>query len=183
MAKKQIEEEKTNTKESKDQNQETNNTSLLEELKEKIISLENTNKELTDKNMRVQAEFINFRTRTEQEKITMFKYEGENLIKQTLEVIDDFERAIQMDNNDLTDEVSNFLKGFKMIYTRLITTLENIGVKEIEVEGREFDPNFAEAILTEHDDTKPENVVLEVLKKGYMYKDKLIRPAMVKVNK
>lgn len=140
-------------------------------------------KELKEKNMRLQAEFINYKNRTEQEKVIIFKYEGEALIKQILEVVDDFERAIKMDDNDLSDEVSNFLKGFKMIYTRLIGILESLGVKEVEVEGKEFDPNYAEAILTDHDENKPENVVKEVLKKGYMYKDKLIRPAMVKVNK
>ena len=184
MAKKQIDQTKEEQKIINDSEiKESSNASLLEELKEKIITLENTNKELNDKNMRVQAEFINYKTRTEGEKITMFKYEGETLIKQILEVVDDFERAILMDDNDLTDEVSNFLKGFKMIYTRLKSTLDNIGVKEVNVEGKEFDPNYAEAILTEHDENKPENVVLEVLKKGYMYKDKLIRPAMVKVNK
>ena len=154
-----------------------------EESKKETNELESKLNEALDKNMRLQAEFVNYKTRTEQEKIIMFKYEGESLIKQILEVVDDFERAIKMDDNDLSDEVSNFLKGFKMIYTRLIGILDNLGVKEIEVEGKEFDPNYAEAILTDHDENKPENVVLEVLKKGYMYKDKLIRPAMVKVNK
>ena len=70
-----------------------------------------------------------------------------------------------------------------MIYTRLIGVLDKLEVKPIDVEGKEFDPNNAEAVLTEHDENKPENVVLEVLKKGYTYKDKLLRPAMVKVNK
>ena len=69
-----------------------------------------------------------------------------------------------------------------MVYTRLLGILGDMGVKEVDVSGKEFDPNYAEAILTDHDETKPENVVLEVLKKGYIYKDKLIRPAMVKVN-
>lgn len=136
-----------------------------------------------EKYIRLQAEFINYRNRTETEISNMFKYEGEQVIKEMLEVVDDFERAIMMDDNDLSDEVSNFLKGFKMIYTRIITILNNLGVSEIEVEGKEFNPEFAEAVLTEHNENKPENVVLEVLKKGYMYKDKLLRPAMVKVNK
>lgn len=151
--------------------------------KEELESAKNKILELEDKNVRLQAEFMNYRTRTESEITNMFKYEGENTIKELLEVVDDFERAIKMDDNDLTDEVSNFLKGFKMIYTRIITILDKLEVKAVEVEGKEFDPNFAEAVLTEHDENKPENVVLEVLKKGYMYKDKLIRPAMVKVNK
>lgn len=156
--------------------EQTTNSDNTYELDKKILELE-------DKNKRLQAEFINYKTRNEQEKITMFKYEGESFIKQILEVVDDFERAIKMDDNDLSDEVSNFLKGFKMIYTRLIGILDSLEVKEVSVDGKEFDPNFAEAILTDHDENKPANVVLEVLKKGYMYKDKLIRPAMVKVNK
>ncbi len=149
---------------------------IINELNEKIALLE-------DKNRRTQAEFINFRTRVENETANMFKYEGETLIKKVLDVIDDFERAILMDDNDLSDEVSNFLKGFKMIYTRLFSILDELEVKEISIEGMEFNPSLAEAVLTEHDENKPENVVLEVLKKGYTYKDKLIRPAMVKVNK
>jgi len=167
---------KEKTKENKKEKKHDSKKEELEIIKNKIIELE-------DKNVRLQAEFMNYRTRTENEITNMFKYEGENTIKELLEVVDDFERAIKMDDNDLTDEVSNFLKGFKMIYTRIITILDKLEVKAVEVEGKEFDPNFAEAVLTEHDENKPENVVLEVLKKGYMYKDKLIRPAMVKVNK
>lgn len=148
----------------------------IESLKTKIDLLE-------DKNKRLSAEFVNYRNRTENEISNMFKYEGENVIKNLLEVIDDFERAILMDDNDLSDEVSKFLVGFKMIYTRLKTMLDNLEVKEVDILGKEFDPSVSEAVLTENDVNKPENVVLEILKKGYTYKGKLIRPAMVKVNK
>lgn len=165
--------EETEVKKPKKENK---NEKIINELNEKVSILE-------DKNKRLQAEFINFRTRSENEKIALLKYEGEDLVKKILEVIDDFERAIMMDDNDLSDEVSIFLKGFKMIYTRLISILNDMEVKEVDVEGKEFDPTLSEAVLTEHDDNKPENVVLEVLKKGYTYKGKLIRPAMVKVNK
>jgi len=88
-----------------------------------------------------------------------------------------------MDDNDLSDEVSRFLSGFKMILASLTGLLDKFEVKEVDCLGLEFDPHIAEAVLTEHDENKPANVVLEVLKKGYKYKDKLIRPAMVKVNK
>lgn len=158
---------------------ENKNNELINELnslKEQVSLLE-------DKNKRTQAEFVNFRNRTETEKMNILKYDGESLVKKILEVTDDFERAILMDDNDLSDEVSNFLKGFKMIYTRLIGILDEMEVKPIDVEGKEFDPSISEAVLIEHNEEKPENVVLEVLKKGYTYKDKLIRPAMVKVNK
>ena len=141
------------------------------------------NQELEDKYMRLQAEYLNFKTRTQTEISRMLQYEGEGFIKEILDIKDNFERAIMMDDNDLSDEVSRFLSGFKMILASLTQLLDKFEVKEIECLGLEFDPHVAEAVLTEHDENKPENVVLEVLKKGYKYKDKLIRPAMVKVNK
>lgn len=140
-------------------------------------------KETEDKLLRLQAEFMNYQNRREKELETLFKYEGENIIKEVLKVVDNFERAINMDDDDLSDEVSKFLSGFKMIYTSLINMLTDLEVTEIEVDGKEFDPTIAEAVLVEEDKTKPAGVVLEVLQKGYKYKDKVIRPAMVKVNK
>ncbi len=141
------------------------------------------NQELEDKYMRLQAEYLNFKTRTQNEVSRMLQYEGEDFIKEILVIKDNFERAIMMDDNDLSDEVSKFLSGFKMILGNLTSLLDKFEVKEVECLGLEFDPHVAEAVITEHDENKPENVVLEVLTKGYKYKDKLIRPAMVKVNK
>ena len=148
-----------------------------------IQILGSRNQELEDKYMRLQAEYLNFKTRTQGEVSRMLQYEGEDFIKEILNIKDNFERAIMMDDNDLSDEVSRFLSGFKMILASLTGLLDKFEVKEVECLGLEFDPHVAEAVLTEHDPNKPENVVLEVLKKGYKYKDKLIRPAMVKVNK
>jgi molecular chaperone GrpE len=133
--------------------------------------------------MRLQAEYLNFKTRTQTEVSRMLQYEGEDFIKEILNIKDNLERAIMMDDNDLSDEVSKFLSGFKMILGSLTALLDKYEVKEVECLGNEFDPHVAEAVLTEHNEDKPENVVLEVLTKGYKYKDKLIRPAMVKVNK
>ena len=141
------------------------------------------NQELEDKYMRLQAEYLNFKTRTQTEVSRMLQYEGEDFIKEILNIKDNFERAIMMDDNDLSDEVSKFLSGFKMILGNLTAVLDKYEVHEIECLGLEFDPNVAEAVLTEHDENKPANVVLEVLTKGYKYKDKVIRHAMVKVNK
>ena len=148
-----------------------------------IQILGSRNQELEDKYMRLQAEYLNFKTRTQGEVSRMLQYEGEDFIKEILNIKDNFERAIMMDDNDLSDEVSRFLSGFKMILGSLTALLDKYEVKEVECLGKEFDPHVAEAVLTEHDETKPENVVIEVLTKGYTYKDKLIRPAMVKVNK
>ena len=109
-------------------------------------------------------------------------FTNEDVLKSLLPVIDNFERGLKMDDNDLSDEVSKFLSGFKMIYTSIIEILNKNDVKEIEAEGIEFNPTVHQAVLMEHDETKPHGVVLEVLQKGYMYKDRVIRPAMVKVN-
>lgn len=148
-----------------------------------IQILGSRNKELEEKYMRLQAEFLNFKTRTQGEISKMLQYEGEDFIKEILVIKDNLERAVSMDDNDLSDEVSKFLSGFKMILGNLTALLDKYEVREVECLGLEFDPHVSEAVLTEHDENKPENVVLEVYTKGYKYKDKLIRPAMVKVNK
>ena len=135
------------------------------------------------KSMRVQAEMINFKKRKEEELSNFLKYANSNMIEDILPIVDNFERAIKMDDSDLSDEVSKFLEGFKMIYGNLINILNKFEVKEIEAEGLEFNPNYHQAVLTDKDENKPSGVVLEVLQKGYMYKDKVIRHAMVKVNK
>ena len=147
----------------------------IEELQQQVASF----KEML---LRNQAELQNYKRRREEETAKMMKYKDEDLIKEFLVVLDNFERAIKMDDDDLTDEVSRFLEGFKLIYSNTINILNKFEVKEIEAEGVEFDPDYHHAVLTEHDENKPAGVVLEVLQKGYMYKDKVIRPAMVKVN-
>jgi len=166
-------EEKTNKKAEKKKHNE------LEELNKKL--LEELNEEKA-KSMRISAEMINFKKRKEDELANYLKYANEGLVTELLPIVDNFERAIRMDNTDLSDEVSKFLEGFKMIYSNLINILNKCEVKEIEAEGIEFNPNYHQAVLTEKDENKPSGVVLEVLQKGYMYKDKVIRPAMVNVN-
>ena len=141
------------------------------------------NRDLEDKNMRLQAEFLNYKTRTQSEIARMFRYEGEEFIKELLVIKDNLERAVALDDSDLSDEVSKFLSGIKLILGNLTTLFDKYEIKEVDALGKEFDPMKAEAVITEHDENKLENVVLEVYTKGYTYKDKLIRPAMVKVNK
>lgn len=135
-----------------------------------------------DKNIRIQAEMLNFKKRLDEEKIMLFKYANEDILNSLLSIIDNFERGINMDDNDLTDEVSRFLSGFKMIFGNLQEILNKYDVKEIDASGVEFNPNYHQALLTEKDENKPSGVILEVLQKGYIYKDKVLRPAMVKVN-
>lgn len=133
---------------------------------------------LNDKCLRVQAELANVLRRTSEEKEKLLKYDGEEFIKSVLPIIDDFERAIEMDTT--TDE--KYLSGFKLIYANLLKTLEKFEVKEIACLGQEFDPYKMEAVLKDSIIEEEPNVVLAVLQKGYTYKDKVIRPAMVKVN-
>ena len=165
-------EEKKNKKENKE----------LKHLEEENHKLKNDLKESSEKVLRLAAEMQNYKKRNETEKSNMLKYANEDLAKSLLPILDNFERAIKLDDNDLSDEVSKFLSGFKMIYGSFVNVLNNIEVKEIECDGLEFDPVYHQAVLTEKDETKPSGVILEVLQKGYMYKDKLLRPAMVKVN-
>ena len=151
------------------------NTEVVETLNKEIIYLK-------EALLRNQADLQNYKRRKDEETDKLQKYKNEEIIKELLTVVDNFERAIKMDDNDLSDEVSKFLAGFKLIYTNTVNILNKYEVSEIKAEGVEFDATFHHAVLTDHDDTKPAGVVLEVLQKGYMYKDRVIRPAMVKVN-
>ena len=139
-------------------------------------------KELEDSLLRSKAEFINYRKRLEEEQSRLLKYCNEDLIKEVLPILDNFERAIKMDDTNLDDEVSKFLSGFKMIYCNLVNILKNNGVIEIDGNNKPFDPTYHEAIMTEKRDGVQPGMVLEVLQKGYILKDKVIRPAMVKVS-
>ena len=140
------------------------------------------NEKLKETVLRLNAEMQNMNRHFNEEKEKLCKYDGESLVKELLPVIDNFERAIKLDDNNLTDELSKFLEGFKMIYTSLLNTLNAIGVSEIDALGKEFDENYMDAILTDKDPKQKANIVLDVMQKGYIYKDKVIRPAMVKVN-
>lgn len=137
---------------------------------------------LNDKILRLSAEMQNMRRRYEEEIARRSKYDGEEVIIKLLTVVDNFERAIKLDDSNLTDELSKFLEGFKMIYGNLKSILESMEVKEIECLKQAFDPNTMEAVLTVHEENTEPGIVLDVLQKGYTYKDKVIRHAMVRVS-
>ena len=149
---------------------------------ELIVELNNKIKELESKLLYKDADLINYRKRKDEEVSNMLKYSNLDMASELLIVVDDLERAIKIDDDVLDDELSKFLSGFKMIYTRLINILNNFDIKEIEALGKEFDPRYHQAVLTDNVSDKDNNIILDVLQKGYMYKDKVIRPAMVKVN-
>lgn len=168
-------EECTCEKEQKKEKKKDKYKKQIQELEEKIKGYE-------EKSLRDKAEMINYRRRKEEETSKMLKYCNEDLIKQLLPVIDNFERAVKMDDDNLEDEVSKFLSGFKMIYSNLALTLQNFEVKAIDGANKPFDPVYHDAVMTEHRDDLEPGMIIEVLQKGYMLKDRVIRPAMVKVS-
>lgn len=157
-------------------------TNNFNELNKKIEEANKEKEELVNKVKLAQAELVNYRKRKDEEVSSMLKYANEDLIKELIGVVDNFERAISLDDNDLTDDLSKFLSGFKIMYGTLTTILRNFGVEEISRVGEEFDPNLEEALLTDKVEGHKNEEVLEVLLKGYKLKDKVIRPASVKVN-
>lgn len=139
-------------------------------------------KDLEEALLRSQAELINYKRRKDEETSRIIKYAEKDILKGFLPILDNFERAINMDDNNLDDEVSKFLQGFKLMYKQIKDLLTKFEVKEMECLGKEFDPTYHQAVTTGKDESKESGIILEVLQKGYMYKDKVLRTAMVKVN-
>ncbi len=137
---------------------------------------------LEDKLLREKAEMINYRRRKDEETNRMLKYANEDIAKELLEVVDNFERAIDYDDEDASEEVKKFLSGFKMIYCNLQSILERFEIKAIDGKEKPFDPTYHQAVMTEKVEGMEAGMVVDVLRKGYMLKDKVIRPAMVKVS-
>ena len=147
----------------------------LAEYLEKIKTLE-------EEVLKAKADNINYRKRKDEEVSKMLEYANEGIVKDILPSIDNFERAINLDDNNLNDELSKFSAGFKMIYCHLVDVLEKYDVKAIDDKGKDFDPKLHQAVLTEKVEGMEPGKVIEVMQKGYMLKDKVIRPAMVKVS-
>lgn len=155
-------------------------------LKEKEAEIEKLKKELEESVKKVQyaqAELVNYRKRKDDEVASYKKYCNQDLITELIPIVDNFERAISLDDNNLTDELSKFLHGFKMMYASLTEVLKKFGVEEISRAGEVFDSNLEEALMTDNIDSVDDDIVTEVLLKGYKLKDRVIRPASVKINK
>jgi len=162
-------------KEEKHHKKENKKEKLLEE-KNKLLEEALANEQ--DKTLRLNAELQNIQRHREEDIQRLLKYEGEELIKSLLPIIDNFERALSLEN----EENKEFLTGFNMIYKRLIEILDNNKVEVINQNNVEFDPSIHQAVVTDKVEGMEANQVIEVLQKGYKYKDKLLRPAMVKVS-
>lgn len=151
-------------------------------LLEEIQKLTEENAGLVDKVKLAQAELVNYRRRKDEETTNMLKYANQDIIMELIPIVDNFERAIKLDDNNLTDELSKFLSGFKMMYASLTELLKKFGVEEISRQGEAFDPTQEQALLTDCVEELEDDVVIEVLLKGYKLKDRVIRPASVKIN-
>ena len=135
--------------------------------------------ELTDRLTRQMAEFDNFRKRTEKEKSQMYEIGAKDIIEKILPVVDNFERGLASMSEE--DKATPFAEGMEKIYKQLMTTLESIGVKAIEAVGKEFNPDFHNAVMHVEDEEFGENIVAEEFQKGYTSRDSVVRHSMVKV--
>lgn len=136
---------------------------------------------VTEQLIRLRADFDNYKKRTVKEKADIAAYTTEELLKKLLPVIDNLERAQEAaDKADESDE--QVVEGVKMVFKELMNVLEDEGLKEIDALGKPFDPNYHHGVAVANDPDKDDQVVLNVFQKGYMYKDKVIRAAMVQIN-
>lgn len=135
--------------------------------------------ELTDRLKRSLAEFDNYRKRTEKEKTAMFDLGAKSVWERLLPVVDNFERSLAAAPD--MPEVKGYADGMEMIYRQLLKNMEEAGVAPMDPVGKSFDPEFHNALLHVEDGELEENIVVEELQKGYMYKDSVLRHSMVKV--
>ena len=154
----------------------------IDELNAKIINMNKEKDELINKIKLAQADLVNYRVRKDEETANQLKYANKDLILEILPIVDNFERAIGSEKEEATEEMKKYYDGIHMIYNGLKDTLKKYGVEEINRVGEIFDPNLEQAILTGNEEDKEDEVVLEVLLKGYKLKDRVIRPASVKIN-
>ncbi|HBF6773988.1 TPA: nucleotide exchange factor GrpE [Clostridioides difficile] len=164
--------EKTDEKEVDDENVTDINSKLAEK------KLQDELDELNDKYQRLQAEYANYRRRTQQEKETIGVFANEKIITELIPVIDSMERALDACEN----KEDTMYKGISLVHKQLIDTLVKFGVEEIEAESKEFDPNLHLAVMQESVDGVEANQIVMVLQKGYKLGTKVVRPSMVKVS-
>ena len=148
---------------------------LKSELAEQFAELERK----SDKNVRLLAEFDNYKRRTQEERTKLFKYAGEELAKAILPILDDLHRTLESDGKG---KARSILEGIELIVAKLDKTLEEQGIVPFDSEGQDFDADLHEALMSEKSD-KGDNVILKEFEKGYKYDDKILRHAKVVVSK
>ncbi len=154
-------------------------SSELEQLKDQLLLKEKEAESYYDRLLRLQAEFENFRKRTIKEKAEFTKYANEELIKNLLPVLDNLERALA--SAEQTKDFEGLSKGVEMIYKQFSEALKKAGLTEIEALNQRFDPVIHQAVARVESSEVENNMVVEVLQKGYYFHDRVLRPAMVKV--
>ena len=152
----------------------------LQDVKQQKVELEAKLEEAENRILRMQADFENSRRRARLDLEATEKYKSQGLITELLPAIDNFERALKMEADN--DQAKSLLQGMEMVYRSLIDTLKKEGAEQIEAVGKEFDPHLHQAIMQVEDGNFGSNIVVEEFQKGYILKDRVIRPAMVKVN-
>jgi len=159
--------------------QETVETVIEEESENVVAKLQAEVEEFQNKYLRLNADFQNFRKRSEKEKTDLFKYANEKLIVELLPLVDNMERAL--DHIDEENKAS-VVDGLKMIHKGFIDTLTKNGVEAIEAVGEEFDPQIHNAVMMEDSEEHDSNIIIDEFQKGYRLKEKVIRHSMVKVS-
>lgn len=170
--------ENTETTETKEEVVEEKTAEEL--LQEKVDKLEEELKQSEDKYLRLYAEFENFKRRKNKEIETNNVYKSQKVITEILPSLDNLERALQVESDN--EEIKSLLKGVEMVYEGLLNVLKSEGVELIETENAQFDPNYHHAVMQDEDSDKESGAILDTFQKGYKLKDRVIRPAMVKVN-
>jgi len=150
----------------------------LSEKRKEINKLKKENKELNDKYLRKLAEFDNLRKRVEREKNEYYQYALSEFLRELLNVVDNFERAL---SNPSPENGEGFRKGVELIYKQLLDILLKAGVKPIEAKNKEFDPRYHQALEKEESDEVESAIIGEEFQKGYLLFNRLLRPSLVKV--
>lgn len=152
----------------------------VDEKEQEIQLLKAKLEEADNRYLRLQADFDNFRRRTRLDLEASQKYRAQKLITDLLPAIDNFERAMKVEADN--EQTKTLLQGMDMVYRSLLDALKIEGVEPIESVGKEFDPHQHQAVMQGEDENYGSNIVTDEFQKGYMLKDRVIRPAMVKVN-
>jgi molecular chaperone GrpE len=163
-----------------DEAKDSNEASMDVDYTAEIQNLTSKLEEADNRYLRLQADFDNFRRRTRLDIEAGEKYKAQKLVTELLPALDNFERALQIEADN--EQSRSLLQGMEMVYRSLIEALKKEGVEPIEAVGKEFDPNFHQAVMQGEDENFGSNIVSAEFQKGYMLKDRVIRPSMVQVN-
>ena len=176
----EVEETVENTEATETKEEVVEEKTAEELLQEKVDKLEEELKQSEDKYLRLYAEFENFKRRKNQEIETNNIYKSQKVITEILPSLDNLERALQVDSDN--EEVKALRKGVEMVYEGMLNVLKTEGVEVVETENVQFDPNIHHAVMQGEESDMESGVILDTFQKGYKLKDRVIRPAMVKVN-